>query len=676
MKNILFSLCLFFLMHGIYAQVEKHILGELTKEEREMKSYAKAPESEAVILFDVGQTVFFETKKGYDFNIRFTHRKRIKILKRSGLKYAEVSIPYYVNDLDESEEIVSIKAFSYNEENGKLIKKALDKHSIYTERLNNRLMLKKFVFPKAKEGSIIEYEYVLESPFLFNLPDWSFQSEIPTLYSEYMVSIVPFYLYIYIAKGITNFNYYNSITDKNVKIFGDVVYDHGRNIGSGVEYQEKIHTFVMKDIPAFLDESYITSKEDYLMQLDFQLSKITYPSGTHRDIITTWPNLNQAMLKHQSFGKYIKSSKKYASKILKEKIYLKEDDPIQNVKSIVEYVKIHYKWNEKYSRYASKTAKEFMLQKTGNSTDINLFLCALLQKAGIDAKAVLISTRQHGKIKLDYPFEHFFNSTVIYIDDQQDFLCDGCEPLLPFNRNPPACINDRGLVVDDKETKWVDLSFNEASLENTNINMSIDPETAVAKSTISINATNYEAFAYRKIFEGDSAKLSDYFIKNGLSMINRIKTLNQSKINKAYTVAAKGESSIEMPGDLIIIKPFLDFPIKENKLKQEERSYPVDFIFPESKSYRSNILIPEGYVAQALPKNHEIDTDLAQIKISYKSDNKAIKAEISYTFKKAVYQTNEYSRIKSYFDLLVKNLNTPILLKKETDPNTAGQASE
>jgi len=72
---------------------------------------------------------------------------------------------------------------------------------------------------------------------------------------------------------------------------------------------------VMKNLAAFKDEEFITSPGDYMIKLDFQLSKILYPSGVKKDIITTWPLLMKELSEHEDVGRYVSKSTKLAPKI-------------------------------------------------------------------------------------------------------------------------------------------------------------------------------------------------------------------------------------------------------------------------------------------------------------------------------------------------------------------------
>ena len=336
-------------LHPALAQQYSKEFGVVSNSEFALTVYEKDPEAEAVVLFDIGESVFFDTSEGYD--IRFTRSKRIKVLNRAGINYAEVVIPFYVEGYGKTEVVASIEAYSYNFENGQLRKVALDKSKVYEEKINERWRAKKFVFPDVKEGSVIEYKYVLETPFHFNLPDWQFQHKIPTIYSQYTAKMIPFYEYVFLAQGINRFDFQESKEGTVVRSWGSVNKSYGQNVGSGFEFKDMIHTYVMKDVPAFKDESFITSADDYLIKLDFQLAKVHSPRGGTKEIISTWPELSKALLKSDNFGKYTKSAQKVARKLLENELKLEQSNPLEKSKQIIEYVKSNFSWNEFYRGY-------------------------------------------------------------------------------------------------------------------------------------------------------------------------------------------------------------------------------------------------------------------------------------------------------------------------------------
>lgn len=661
MKNILLTLLLILSMQ-IFAQEEKREFGKIPQSEIELAFYAKDKEADAVVLFDIGESKFFDTDNGYD--IRFTRHKRIKIFGKSALKYAEISIPFYVDGNGKTEVVKSIEAYTYNYVNGRLKKQQLNPSTIYEEQRSKNWKIKKFVFPNVQEGSIIEYKYVLETPFHFNLPDWYFQDKIPTIYSEYVVRMVPFYEYKFIVQGISKFDYQNSVVDDENRKWGNISKSMGQNVGSGFEFQDYIHTYVLKDIPAFKDESYISSVNDYIIKMDFQLARFHSPRGGSLEIISTWPKLNKSLLKHEKFGKYKKSCLRYAKRILEDELNITELKKLAQSKKIIDYVKSNFTWNQYNSKYASQSAKEFIKKKTGNSADINLFLLAMFEAAEIESQAVILSTRNHGKIQLNYPFDHFTNYVIVLVNTGSSFLVDATESLLPFNRLPNRCFNGSGIIVSkDNEEKWVTLTNTILSFEKNTIAIEIDTNSCVAMVNVTIQCTEYDAYNYRNEYENDTSSIKEFFSDN-IDNIQRIKTVNYKNVSKPYYIAFQGTDEIEKFGDNFVVNPFLSLALTKNNLTQKKRTYPVDLVYASNHVFDVSLTIPKGYQLARLPESYAMDNALAEIKVNYSLEETTLKITGNYLFKKPVYVAIEYARIKYYIDTIIKKFNEEIVLEK------------
>jgi hypothetical protein len=636
--------------------------GVINQAEINLTTYQPDPQAEAVVLFDIGDSRFIDKLNGYD--IQFTRIRRIKILSRAGIKYSEISIPVY-NDNGKSETVTSIEAFSYNYNNGKLEKTPLDQISVYNEKINNNWNVKKFAMPDIRQGTIIEYKYILESPFHFNLPDWEFQDRIPTVYSKYTVRMIPFYEYAFIVQGITKFDSQESHADKEKRSFGSVNELYGKNVGSGFEFQDMIHTYIMRNVPAFKDESYITSVSDYIMKMDFQLAKFYSPEGRSTEVISTWPLLIQEMLKADNFGKYQNSCERLAKNILEKELSITNKSEVEKCQAIINYVKSKYTWDGFSDKFTTKSPKDFINQKKGNPAEINLFMTALLNAAGITANPVVLSTRDHGKINLNYPFIDFFNYVVVLIKmDNQVSLADGAEFFTQYNRIPPKCINEKGLIISKEGENWISLDLQYNSIDQKTINLKIDPVTFNMTSSLIIQASEYDSYWYKKKFSNDTVKIKEYLLDKGIEKVLKISTMNYDQAEKPYIISCNGISEVERLDNKIIVSPFLKFAKQTNELTQSTRTYPVDFTYSRAEVYKTNVQIPSGYKVMTLPGPQNIDNDLVEIKLEYKEANGIISIEGSFKFKKAVYAPTEYTRLRDYINTIIKKFNEPLVLEK------------
>lgn len=289
----------------------------------------------------------------------------------------------------------------------------------------------------------------------------------------------------------------------------------------------------------------------------------------------------------------------------------------------------------------------------------------MLQAHGLDAVPVLISTRDHGKINADYPFDHFFNSVVVVVKLENDYiLTDASDPLTPYNTIPANCLNDRGLLVEKGEQLWMKLIDHTASLSNERFDLKILPEDGFIEGEYEKQTTGYDARILRNSYQDQAARITEDYENKGFVEIEDVKSVNHDKTESPYILGFRANYPIEDLGDIILIPPFLNSPMSENSLKQEERKYPVDMVYKKSRAYSSHIIIPEGYEVSSLPQQYNANDDLVKIEYSAHSEGREITVEGVIIFKISSYEPKDYDMLKSYFSRIVKQFNESIILKK------------
>jgi hypothetical protein len=651
MKRAFIIMYLFCLVKITVAQNYVHEFGKYSNEEFQLQQYAKDPTAEAVVIYDIGSSHFIRNDDG--FQVVFERKMKIKIFNKAGLKWAQISIPYY-EESNKYEEIMELKGNTYNYENGQVRISALDPNNVFNEKYNEHWYDRKFAMPDVKEGSVIEISYKIQSPYLFNFRNWDFQNKIPVIYSEYTVFMIPFYAYTNILQGANKFDSFRSYETSS----------YSSPLGS-INYQDKAYCYVMKELPAFKDESFITSANDYIIKLDFQLSQLHRPDGSTQAIMTTWPKLSEEMIDNESFGKYVNNSKKRAKEIV-DGMQIATKPAMGKAKDIEGYVKTKFNWNGYSDKYASKSVKEFLTSKTGNCADINLFLTGMLNAAGIEAYPVILSTRSHGKIKLDYPFSHFFNYVIVMAKiDSLLILLDATEPLSNFSEIPSRCINDGGLIIQKNKTEWVKLQ----STSNSDISYNFDLRLTTNKDSINqyckLMTTGYEAIDYRRKFSTAYKDLKIKLMGNNSLSGDSLKPIDLDQIEKPFEIDFNSKVQLESIEDKIIISPFCGFTITENPLKQPVRTYPVDFVYRKSYKFQSIIAIPTGYKLMTLPEDLKINNSLVQVVYATDVQKKDTVIVIgSYVFKKDVYPISDYSNLKSCFNGIVDKFNEKLVFVK------------
>ncbi|RTL59205.1 MAG: hypothetical protein EKK37_12970 [Sphingobacteriales bacterium] len=117
------------------AQKSKDIpsFGNVDKSELQLTECAFDKNADALVLFDLEET--FCSISSSSFFAQTERHARIKILNQSGLKYADIHIPYWLPN----ENIKNFTAQTYNIDlSGKIITSKVDKKFVYSKRLNKR----------------------------------------------------------------------------------------------------------------------------------------------------------------------------------------------------------------------------------------------------------------------------------------------------------------------------------------------------------------------------------------------------------------------------------------------------------------------------------------------------------------------------------------------------------
>jgi len=620
-------------------------------EELKMEKYSQDEDAEAVVLYDYGESFFVPTSQG--FELVFKRISRIKILSESGMDWAEVEIPIYI-DKGNKEKISNIKGRTYNMVDGMITQTDLDPNQAFDEKLNHLYELKKFAMPNVKEGSIIEYSYEISSKFFFNFYDWEFQWSIPVIHSEYQAKLTPFFTYKWLLQGASKFDSEKSAKSKGLE-----------NSIAGVGYKEITHNYVMKNIPAFRNVKFITTKEDYILKMDWQLIKYTNLNGIEHKYMSNWKDIVKEYTKHDSFGKFVSKVEKKADEFISTNDANQMNDQ-EKVDYVLDYVKDNLEWNGIYARYATQKLNETKKKKTAAISDINLIATGLLNAMEIEAYPMLISTRNHGRIYYKYPFTHYFNYVLIYakINDEEVVL-DATNPYLSNRMIPEKCVNGKGLVIrkEKGDVTWIPINTNYNSDVALELDMEFIDDEVISKTKYTFS--NYAAADMREqLNDEDFNPIQDIMNTEGV-VSESLEKINADKKEEDLILDFDYTGEINLSADKIYFSPFFKEVIDENPLKETERRFPIDFVHPRKRSYKASLTIPDGYEVEYVKSDYK-DLSNDYFDISYQTNITADKViiEFSYYFKNAVYPKTAYNRLKYYYNEIVKLGQEKVVFKK------------
>ncbi len=637
--------------NSLVSQNYSNEYGAITQDEITMTSYPNDTTAEAVKIYDIGETGFYYVD--YSFDMYFKRKTKIKVLKDSYIDNAYLLIPIYKGNAG-LEKLHNIEITTYNHEKNMIVKTQLDKEQIYDETVNENWILKRIAYPGVKKGSVIEIKYEIISPYKFLLRDWEFQSDIPIIYSKYITKMIPFYEYTYRFQGADKFDEYSKYQEKGYGVQA-----------MGKDFNIMIYEFAMKNVPAFKDESFLSTVKDYIIKLDFQLSKIYHLDGSSIRILSTWEEVVKDLLKDERFGLYIKKAENDFSKIVKENNLLAKSEP-ERIEFALNYVKQNFSTDNYTGKYSNKTINEFLKEKKGNKGAVNLYLIGALQALEIKVFPLISSTRDNGKIVLEYPFVEPFNYVSAYVQlNDKPMVLDATDLFCPNNLLPLEVINDLGLIVRKEDVKWINLAqIQVLSLIQNEYKATLSENADTIFGSCVTTSNNYSAMKFRKQFENKLEKIEKDIVSGNIELFDSVKTENYNDVSKPYIIKYGIFQTNNRIQNKIFIDPFFNEPLKENPLKAEERKYPVDMIYPKTVTYKTELEIPDHYRVEQLPEAFNINTDLFMLNYLATDNNGIITVNASYQFKKSVYLPEDYSKIKRYFGLIIKYLNQKIVIVK------------
>ncbi len=656
---------------------EKIKFGKIDKSYLEMQSYDKDSSAVALILYDYGNNTI-EYRQDTGWKLIFTRHQRIKILKKEGVNWADFQVHLYKSGT-EAEELNNLKAITYNLVDNKIEKSELNKKDVLAEDVNKHNDLKSFTLPDVQVGSVIEVKYSIDCKTFFrNMRTWYFQHSIPILYSEYEVVVPEYFYFRKFGLGFENFSLQDeTVTNAMINLTTKTRVQTGSGMAGVVRtehnydrinFKNTNYHWVAEDLPAFEEEAYVSSVDNYIQQIQFELQSAKFPNSKLYTYSESWESINTNLTEDDDFGGIIFGNTNFLKEKAEELIAGAADDK-ERILRILNYVHNNFKFNGSFSIY-SKGLRKVQKDLNGNVADINFYLGALLQAVDFDVKPVVLSTRANGTYL--FPTVTGFNYVVLQCKiGENKILLDGANKYCGINEVPFFCLNGNGLIVGGSKPEWVDFY----EIGNSEIRyvsqMAINPGGEL-EGTLSILRNGYSANTFRnkvgafvstdEYLEDFAEKKTDWEIDD--HVVENIDVLDQAVSEK---IRLKLNNKCIVAGDRIYLSPILINPEINNPFKLKERKYPVDFGYKFKDNNISILTIPEGYVIEELPE--EIKISLPDQKVVFlfgitRIGDNTVQVVSSVNFNQPIFLAEDYENLKVIYNRIIEKHKQQIILKK------------
>jgi len=301
--------------------------------------------------------------------------------------------------------------------------------------------------------------------------------------------------------------------------------------------------------------------------------------------------------------------------------------------------------------------------KQGKSSDVNLILISLLNKAKIETHPVLISTRDNNQVDLNFPDARQFNHVIALakIGDKR-FLLDATDSMRPHQFLDKNHLARNGFLVKSNGFGWLKTKYQVETSTNVIEKISINNQSTINQD-VSIRSIGYDAIETRKEIKINGVEKLKRKIANTYG-INKVDTIENID-NEEQPLVFKHKKSNNL-GMVFQINPKLKTKYTRKDFTEYKRSCPVEFSYPYKKSYTLIIQLEDGYEC-VVPESHSFSTydNNAYFDYHVKKENNLVKVSVNVEIKLLSFPKTEYPNIKELFNQLNEKLNEKIILRKK-----------
>ncbi len=649
MRFLLFFLIGFVSFASLGQERVTSVFGSPSSLELSMKTYPEDREAAGVVLFESGRN----SVKLKNNKIRLIKEVyvKMKVLDAKNFEHATVAIPYYTGGTFD-EKVVDIEAITNNSG----LKSYLKQASIFTEDPVRNWAVKKFTFPNVQDGSVLEYRYTIESPYFVYLGGWQFQSTIPKLYTEFETEIPGNYVYRRSLVGNEKL-YLNEVSLKE-----DCFWLPGYEVNADCE----VALYAMKDVPAFKKEQYMLSEKNYMARVIYELKEFYDFKGNKTEYTRKWKDVDKEFRFDKDLGRQL-GYKNFFEKNLPASV-LSMSDPLKKAKAIYYFIQSHFTYNGKQRILSDIRVKEAFEEKTGNSSEINISLINALEAAGLDAKIVLLATRDQALPTKLYPVLTEFNYAIALLKiGETTYLLDATSKFTPFAVLPTTALNNQGRVLDIKEgSYWIDIIPTKKNVAYINAQLRFTEEQTLT-GKVSETYVGYPAVEERKEIGTrgieDFKKEKQKFISDAL--LTEFAVENQNNVAENLKETYNVTITPELNGNKVYLSPFfLQTFYDENPFKLDTRSYPVDFGFPVSQTFLMSLDLNNQYTIAEVPQNTivKLPENAGECSVVYGTTGGKISIRFSLKLNQHYFTPEKYKSLKEFFNAVVTMQNKELIV--------------
>jgi Domain of Unknown Function with PDB structure (DUF3857)/Transglutaminase-like superfamily len=316
-------------------------------------------------------------------------------------------------------------------------------------------------------------------------------------------------------------------------------------------------------------------------------------------------------------------------------------------------------------------------RRYGTPRDINRLFIAMLRAAGFDARVVELTTRDENFFHRSFANAFQFNGEVVAIvrrDSPPQFF-DAGTPFCPRGMLSWEKEGVTALVYGNHDWRFIELPVSDAtaSVTERQIDATLNDDGQV-DAQAEMRLSGQRALAFRNETADATAdeqrRLVAAEARNALplatidepSVVVKNPRLAGAPVVAAYRFSAPQFAT--RTEKRLLVRPALLSRRDETRLTASRRTTNVYFDFPWSESDRVEIEAPEGYLPEALPGAIEIDIGAARYRASFASAGRRVIYERRLVVNAINFTVEQYDTVREFFNRVLAADRTAISFKQ------------
>lgn len=352
------------------------------------------------------------------------------------------------------------------------------------------------------------------------------------------------------------------------------------------------------------------------------------------------------------------------------------------IKEKSDKIKALYQYMQQNTRYISIQlgigswqpfdAKFVAEKKYGDCKALSNYMVSLLKEAGIKANYVLITAGEGRKgLYEDFPAP-YFNHAICCVPNGKDTLWLECTSQTQSAGFMGTFTGDRKALLIDEDGGHVVTTPSykaEDNLQIRTIQAVVDAEGNITADVTTKASGNQQELMHSLLHNATKEERAKY--------LNRVLSLPTYNVDKSdykeipglvpvitEELHIKASNYASVSGKRLFITPNLFNRSGTRFTKDAERKYPVRFTYAFRDEDTIRIQVPEGYMAEAMPRDQTINSEFGSFSIHFTVANNKIEVIRKQTRYRKEFPPSFYPDIAAYFDAVYRADRSRIVLVK------------